>query len=165
MLTRATAAFCLAAKMQIADLKAEVTALKAGGGDDEERKRKGTKTINKVSPAVSDAEKNQGSGASAEVTRKRIAASADAIRELVRASRASIGRGPSLKNLFNTMDVDGSGLIDRGEFLRFVVARAEENPDGRQPTRQEIEDAFDSVDTDQSGEIDFTEFVMYFGPE
>ena len=102
---------------------------------------------------------------SAEATKKRIAASADAIRELVRASRAAIGRGPSLKHLFDKIDADGSGLIDRSEFMRFVLARAEENPGGAQPTRQQIEDAFDSVDSDQSGELDYTEFVMYFGPE
>jgi len=61
----------------------------------------------------------------------------------------------SLLEQFNHVDADGSGFIDKDEFVK---AFTDHVPEGVEEPRAWAEELFDSVDQDGSGEIEFSEF-------
>ena len=59
---------------------------------------------------------------------------------------------PLVKQAFDAVDADGSGLLDRDE-IRALLENL-----GRRPTEADIDEAMSQLDTDSSGEVDFAEF-------
>eukprot|EP00944_MAST-04C_sp_MAST-4C-sp1_P000949 g949.t1 len=61
-----------------------------------------------------------------------------------------------LRETFDMFDLDGSGLIDRGEFKSVVDAM------GEPFTQEELDAAFAEMDEDGSGEVDYGEFKNWW---
>ena len=61
-----------------------------------------------------------------------------------------------LRSLFDQVDADKSGLLDREE-VRTMVIRL-----GREVTEQEIDEAMAAMDEDKSGEVDVDEFSQWW---
>jgi Ca2+-binding EF-hand superfamily protein len=59
--------------------------------------------------------------------------------------------------VFNSVDKDGSGLIDIKE-LELVMNSIATDLGLASPTKQEIKDVFDILDADKSGNITYEEF-------
>ena len=59
----------------------------------------------------------------------------------------------NLKSVFNTMDTNGNGDIDKTEFKNALEEMGDDMSD------REIDKAFAEVDADGSGTVDFDEFV------
>ena len=59
--------------------------------------------------------------------------------------------------LYNTLDVDGSGSLDRGEVTTLISQIL-----GEEATPSVLASAFSEMDADNSGEIDFSEFAQFF---
>ena len=88
------------------------------------------------------------------------------IRDMVkRAIRAKTDTDPKarLKATFSEFDSDGNGTISPVEFAGFVALRLKEDGGTKQPSLDEISNAFKYIDGDGSGEIDYAEFEKYFG--
>jgi Ca2+-binding EF-hand superfamily protein len=60
---------------------------------------------------------------------------------------------------FNSVDKDGSGLIDIRE-LEVVMNSIATDLGLSPPSKQEIKDVFDMLDSDHSGNISFVEFKV-----
>jgi calmodulin len=65
-------------------------------------------------------------------------------------------RHAEVKSLFNIVDNDGSGYIDKSEMTELL------NKLGKTLTDEEITEGFNSVDRDSSGMIDFDEFFAWY---
>ena len=65
-------------------------------------------------------------------------------------------RHAEVQNLFNTVDKDGSGLIDRGEMANLLQSLGKSLP------QEEIDEGFAKLDKDSSGLIDFEEFYAWY---
>ena len=63
-----------------------------------------------------------------------------------------------MKILFNAVDVDGNGTLDREEIRRLI-----KNVIDMDVTKSVIDLAFSEMDTDGSGDVDYEEFVTFFG--
>lgn len=61
--------------------------------------------------------------------------------------------------VFNSVDKDGSGLIDIEE-LGIVMKSIANDLGLTQPTKSEIKDVFNMLDTDESGNISLKEFEV-----
>jgi Ca2+-binding EF-hand superfamily protein len=61
-----------------------------------------------------------------------------------------------IRRLFEDMDVDGSGTLDKHE-LELLAASA-----GKKMTKRQIADAMRAMDKDSSGEVDFEEFKNWW---
>ena len=61
-----------------------------------------------------------------------------------------------LKEVFESVDIDGSGTLDRNE-LQEVLFQL-----GRNPSEQELDEAMASMDESGDGEVDFNEFKLWF---
>ncbi|KAL7521692.1 hypothetical protein ACHAWX_006366 [Stephanocyclus meneghinianus] len=65
-------------------------------------------------------------------------------------------RCAEVKKLFNIVDSDGSGYIDKSEMIELL------NKLGKTLSDDEINDGFKSIDIDASGHIDFDEFFAWY---
>lgn len=65
-------------------------------------------------------------------------------------------RCAEVKKLFNIVDSDGSGYIDKSEMIELL------NKLGKTLSDDEINDGFNSIDIDASGHIDFDEFFAWY---
>lgn len=61
-----------------------------------------------------------------------------------------------LKGIFDRIDDDRSGSIDRDEFASFMTAI------GKKMSADELDEGFSQIDTDESGVIEFSEFVDWY---
>ena len=59
------------------------------------------------------------------------------------------------KDAFNLFDKDGSGSVDRKEFLKVLKNL------GQNVTKEEVDEIIKDLDQDNSGEISFDEFITY----
>ena len=65
-------------------------------------------------------------------------------------------RHAEVKNLFNMVDSDGSGVIDRYE-MRELLSKL-----GKTLSDDVINEGFNNIDIDSSGHIDFDEFFAWY---
>lgn len=63
---------------------------------------------------------------------------------------------PLVRQAFDSVDADGSGLLDREEVRNLIGMMGKRLTDG------ELDGAMKELDTDGSGEVDFTEFEAYW---
>jgi Ca2+-binding EF-hand superfamily protein len=61
--------------------------------------------------------------------------------------------------VFNSVDKDGSGLIDMNEF-GLVMSTISKDMSLPMPTKKEIKEVFSMLDTDNSGIISYEEFKV-----
>ena len=61
------------------------------------------------------------------------------------------------KVAFDSVDTDGSGLIDQEE-LQKVMAQISQDMGAEPPSKEDVKEVLDHLDTDHSGQIDFEEF-------
>jgi len=65
-------------------------------------------------------------------------------------------RRVEVRTLFDMVDEDGSGLIDRAEMARLLQSL------GKSPPEEEVNEGFARLDHDASGSIDFDEFYTWY---
>jgi calmodulin len=65
-------------------------------------------------------------------------------------------RRTEVQKLFDVVDTDGSGLIDRDEMVQLLISL------GKPVPQEEIDKGFEKLDKDSSGHIDFDEFYAWY---
>jgi len=78
------------------------------------------------------------------------------------------GKRCDLRTIFNKIDTDGNGTLDRDEFLSYVKLVFEKRMNEGMAgvilvPESDIDGAFHHMDRDGNGVIDFDEFTAYFG--
>jgi len=82
-----------------------------------------------------------------------------AVRDMARVVGVSVDEAENLKKKFDHFDEDGSGNIDKNEFIQVLRSFTGSKTE---ISKERFDCYWRDVDSDSSGEVDFEEFLMWY---